>query len=149
MLPQAAGVQRTPGSCSEHSGPQKWGAEKCQEKRELQSVNILAAILIATMPLAATAGEALTQEQMSQQIIGRELIATRKGMNVRLRYLPGGEVTLKMLVLSFSGTWDFEGNSICMTMVGGPRKGRNCVTFTALGGNKFLNSEGLTMTVQN
>lgn len=115
----------------------------------MQSVNILAAILIASMPLAAKAGGTLTQEQMSQQIIGRELTATRKGMNLRLRYLPDGEVTLKMLVLSVSGTWDFEGNSICMTMVGGPRKGRNCVTFTAVGGNRFLNSEGVTMTVQN
>ena len=115
----------------------------------MQSVNILAAILIATMPLAASAGEALTQGQMSRQIIGKELTATRKGVNIRLRYLPDGEVTLKMLVLSFSGTWDFEGDSICMTMVGGPRKGRTCVTFTALGGNEFLNSEGLVMSVQN
>lgn len=123
--------------------------KKTWGERALQSVNILAAILIASMPLAATAGEALTQEQMSEQIIGKELTATRKGVNVRLRYLPDGEVTVKMLVLSFSGTWDFEGDSICMTMLSGPRKGSNCVTFTALGGNKFLNSEGLTMTVQN
>jgi hypothetical protein len=113
----------------------------------LQSANILAAILIATMTLPATAGDTLTQDQISRQIIGKELTATRKGVNVRLRYLPDGKVTLKMLVLSFSGVWDFEGDSICMTMAGGPRKGRNCVTFTPLGGNKFLNSEGLTMTV--
>ncbi|WP_323004943.1 hypothetical protein [Pseudorhodobacter sp.] len=115
----------------------------------MQTANILAAILIASLPLSAAAGETLTREQMSRQIIGKELTATRKGVNIRLRYLPAGEVTVKMLLLSFSGTWDFEGDSICMTMAGGPRKGRNCVTFTALGGNRFLNSEGLAMTVQD
>ncbi len=115
----------------------------------MQIVTILTAILIALMPLSASAGDALTQEQMSQQIIGKELTATRKGVKVRLKYLPDGKVTFKMLLLSFSGAWEFEGDSMCMTMTEGPRKGRNCVTFTALGDNKFLNSEGVTMTVQN
>jgi hypothetical protein len=125
------------------------GAEKRKEKQELQSVHVLAAILIATMPLPAMAGEVLTQKQISQQIIGKDLTAKRNGVNLRLKYLQDGKVTVKMLVLSFSGIWDFEGNSLCMTMAGGPRKGRNCVTFTALGSHKFLNSEGVTMTVQN
>ncbi len=104
------------------------------------------AALIAMTPLPALASEPLTQKEMSQQIIGKQLAATRMGVNVRLTYLVDGNVTLKVLLAQYSGTWDFEGSSICMEMSGGPRKGRNCVTFTALGGNKFLNSEGVTMT---
>lgn len=109
-------------------------------------LNVLVAALIAMTALPALASEPLTQKEMSQQIIGKQLTATRMGVNVRLRYLADGNVTLKVLLASHSGTWGFEGNSICMDISGGPRKGRNCVTFTALGGNKFLNSEGVTMT---
>ncbi len=113
----------------------------------MQRSSVIAAILFAMMSLSALASEIMTQEQMSQQIIGKQLTASRMGVNVRLRYLPAGNVTLKVLLASYSGTWNFEGSSICMNMNSGPRKGRNCVTFTALGGNKFLNSEGVTMTV--
>lgn len=77
-----------------------------------------------------------------RQIIGKELNVTRKGVNVRLTNLPNGEMTLKMLVLSFSGAWGFEGNRTCMTLAEGPRKGRNCGTVTPLGRNSFFNSEG-------
>jgi len=107
----------------------------------------MSAFLIAMTPLPATAAETLTQDQISQQIIGKTLTATRKGMNVRLKYLADGTVTMKAMLLSISGTWEFEGDSVCMTMTGGPRKGRNCVTFASLGANRFLNSEGVTMTV--
>lgn len=102
--------------------------------------------LIAMAPLSALAEGAMTQKEMSAQIIGKQLRATRLGVNVSLRYLADGTVTLNVLLASYAGTWDFEGNSICMDMSGGPRKGGNCVTFAALGGNKFLNSEGVTMT---
>ncbi|MGJ8561766.1 MAG: hypothetical protein ACSHX3_16170 [Litorimonas sp.] len=126
-------------------------SSKPQEKQKLQNpavlAPLLATVLIALIPLPAMSGAVLTQEQISREIVGKEITAKRKGVNVRLRYLPDGTVTMKALLMSQSGTWEFEGDGICMTMAAGPRKGRNCITFTHLSGNKFLNSEGITLTV--
>ncbi len=115
----------------------------------MQRPGVLAAVLIALVPLPAMSGDALTQEQMSREIIGKDIAANRMGVGVRLKYLPDGNVTMKALLMSYSGTWEFEGDGLCVTMTGGPRKGRNCMTFTHLGGNRFLSSEGLTLTVQD
>jgi len=113
----------------------------------LQKSGVLLAVLVALIPLSAMSGEALTQEQIAREIIGKDITAKRKGVSVRLKYLPDGNVTMKAMLISQSGTWEYEGDGICMTMTSGPRKGRNCMTFTHLGGAEFLNSEGLTMTV--
>ncbi|WP_417808126.1 hypothetical protein [Thioclava sp.] len=115
----------------------------------MQKHRTLVAILLALIPLSALAGEPLTQEQISHQIIGKDITVKRMGMNVKLKYLPNGNVTMKALLMSYSGEWEYDRGGICMVMTSGPRKGRNCVTISHLNGNQFLNSEGATMTVQD
>jgi len=115
----------------------------------MQKHRSLAAALLAVTPLSALAGEPLTQEQIAHQIIGKDITVKRMGMNVKLKYLPDGNVTVRALLISYSGKWEYDGDGICMVMTSGPRKGRNCVTITHLNGNQFVNSEGATMTVQD
>jgi hypothetical protein len=44
-------------------------------------------------------GEALTQEQIAREIIGKDITAKRKGVSVRLKYLPDGNVTMKAMLI--------------------------------------------------
>jgi hypothetical protein len=85
---------------------------------------------------------------MSRQIIGKHLIATRRGVDVRLRYLQDGAVTRPALLALYSGIWDFEIGSLCGGTRRGPRHGRVCVPQTALGGHSFPYYKGVMMSVR-
>ncbi len=111
----------------------------------ITGVAILAALSAIVTPAMA---ENMSKEQISRQIIGKTLIASRKGMKVRLRYNTDGTVRLKAFVISGSGTWEYSDNGLCMDMTSGPKKGRTCVRFEHLGGNKYRNSEGTVLTAQ-
>ncbi len=105
----------------------------------------LAALMAATLPAMA---EIMSRERISKEIIGKALTATRKGMTVRLQYNTDGTVRMKAFVISGGGTWEYNGDGLCMDMTSGPKKGETCVTFEHLGGNRYRNSEGLVLTVQ-
>ncbi|HEY9057259.1 MAG TPA: hypothetical protein VIN77_08935 [Aurantimonas sp.] len=99
-------------------------------------------------PTASVAAEILTPQQISQQIVGRKLTASRMGMRVDMTYEPNGTVSMKTMLMSGSGRWSYSTNGICMVMTSGPRRGKTCVTFESLGGGKYVNSEGIILTVQ-
>lgn len=112
-------------------------------------------LLIATMSaalsfgtLGAQASSTMTQEEIASTLIGNTLSTSRKGMPVRLTYNTDGSVSMKAMIMSAKGTWRYSDTGLCMTMTSGPRKGETCVSFTALGGGKFLNSEGMTLTLK-
>ncbi len=111
--------------------------------------SLLITSLLMGVALPASAGETLTKPHISQQIIGKTLMTSRKGMRVRMTYNVDGTVAMKALVMSAFGTWEYKGGGVCMQMNSGPRKGETCVTFEALGDNKYRNSEGMVLTVQN
>ena len=110
---------------------------------------LLSAFCFSIMSMSAAVAETLTKEQISQQIVGKTLIANQMGMKINMIYKPDGTVTMKALLMSGSGTWSYNDNGICMLMTSGPRRGETCVTFEHLGGKKYLNSEGATLTVQD
>ncbi|MCF6315651.1 MAG: hypothetical protein L3J30_05040 [Marinosulfonomonas sp.] len=115
-----------------------------------RSLLITSLLMGAALPaLPAAAAEILTKSQISQQIIGKTMTTSRKGMRVRMTYNVDGTVAMKALVMSASGTWKYNGDGVCMQMNSGPRKGETCVTFESLGDNKYRNSEGMILTVQN
>ena len=89
----------------------------------------------------------LTKERISSEIIGNTLDARRLGLPVRILYKRDQSVTMKFAIMSGAGTWSYSDNGICMLLTSGPRKGKTCVTFEHLGGNKYRNSEGIVFTV--
>ncbi len=108
----------------------------------------LCAVLVTAASTMAAATTTLTKEQISQDIIGKTLDAKRMGLSVKILYQNDGSVTMKFPFMSGSGTWSYSDNGICMLLTSGPRKGRTCVTFEHLGGNKYRNSEGIYFTVR-
>lgn len=109
------------------------------------SSNLFLVGALATQPAFAAT---LTQEQIAQQLIGKDLTAVRLGMTVRLRYNVDGSVALKAGFISGSGTWVYAENGLCMTMVDGPKRGKTCTRFEALGDGSYRNSEGQILRVQ-
>lgn len=107
-----------------------------------------------TLPALATVGalsiqpvlaETLTREQVSRQIIDRDLTATHNGMTVRLRYNSDGSIVMKVAFMSGVGNWVYVGDELCMTLTKGPKRGKTCVTFEGLGNGTYRNSEGLIL----
>ncbi|MEP3439438.1 MAG: hypothetical protein ABJN75_22020 [Hoeflea sp.] len=110
----------------------------------LLRVLLMAAGTLAAAPALA---DTMTQAQIATEIIGKDLVGQRTGMTVRLRYDPGGNVTMKAAFVTGAGTWRFAGDSLCMTMTKGPKRGKTCLTFEKLGDGSFRNSEGMTLRV--
>ena len=103
----------------------------------LLRVLLMAAGTLAAAPALA---DTMTQAQIATEIIGKDLVGQRTGMTVRLRYDPGGNVTMKAAFVTGAGT-------LCMTMTKGPKRGKTCLTFEKLGDGSFRNSEGMTLRV--
>lgn len=110
---------------------------------------LLRVVLLTTATLAAAPAlaDTLTQAQIATEIIGKDLVGRRTGMTVRLRYDPGGKVTMKAAFVTGAGTWKFAGDSLCMTMTKGPKRGETCLTFEKFGDGSFRNSEGMILRV--
>ncbi len=118
-----------------------------------RSLLVLAAIASFSLPIIAEPITTLTKDRISQEIIGKNLTAKRMGIPVNFQYKPDGTVTIKFPLMSSSGTWSYDdnvnGNGICMMLTSGPRQGKTCITFQHLGGNKYRNSEGIELTIQD
>lgn len=103
----------------------------------------------AVSPSTARSAELLSKAQIDQEIIGKTLVGKRMGMAVRIIYRHDGVVTINSSILSGSGKWRFGEDGVCMDMIRGPRLTKSCVSFEALGGGKYRNSEGVTLSVEN
>lgn len=114
--------------------------------RKLLLTSVLALSVCPAIALSATT---LNQDQIAQEIIGKTLNAKRMGLAVRIVYKADGTVAVVFPLISGSGTWSFDGDAICMNLDSGPRRGKTCVTFEKLDGNKFRNSEGVILTVED
>ncbi len=115
---------------------------------QIKKILVLSALAYAVLPASfSLAGDILSQKQIAKEIIGKPLNATRMGMSVKIVYKEDGTVKMKFPVFSGAGTWKYDGNGVCMLITSGPKKGKTCVTFEHLGGNKYRNSEGIEFTV--
>ncbi len=110
----------------------------------IKKILVLSALAYAVLPASISmATDNLSQKQISKEIIGKTLHATRMGMSVKIVYKEDGTVKMKFPIFSGAGTWKYNGNGVCMHITSGPKKGKTCVTFEHLGGNKYRNSEGI------
>lgn len=115
--------------------------------RRFAAITTITAAALITFALPATA-EIMSKDRIAKEIIGKTLITMRKGMTVRLQYNTDRTLRMKAFVITGKGTWKYSGNGVCMNMTSGPKKGETCVTFEHLGNNKYRNSEGMVLTVQ-
>ncbi len=113
----------------------------------IRTLSVMVALLATPLSAQAASSEALTREQIAQQIIGKTLNAKRLGMSVRIFYKSDGTVTMKFPLMSGAGTWVYHGDGVCMTLTSGPKRGKTCVTFEYLGGTRYRNSEGIEFDV--
>lgn len=101
-------------------------------------------IALAPMPVHA---KTLTAAEVLDEMLNKTIVTRQFGMNVTMRYRPGGVVSAKALIGSVDGTWRAKGNKICSTFPSGPAKGTSCVSFTRVGPNQYVSSEGVRFRV--
>ncbi|HEY9081582.1 hypothetical protein [Magnetovibrio sp.] len=104
---------------------------------------------LAVSSATARSEELLSKAQIDQEIIGKTLVGRRMGMAVRVIYHQDGAVTINSPILSGSGKWRYGQDGLCMDLVRGSHLTKSCVTFVSLGGGKYRNSEGVTLSVEN
>lgn len=104
-------------------------------------------LTVSMLAVGPTLADTLTQAQIADQIIGKDLVGYRNGMTVRLRFNSDGRVAMKAAFITGAGTWAFRGDGLCMMMTKGPKRGKTCISFEDLGDGTFLNSEGMTLRV--
>lgn len=109
--------------------------------------------MVAALSLSVAAHPALADvmsaTEITERIVGKELVGRRMGMRVQLRYDVGGAVTIRAPFFSGTGSWQRDGDRLCMTVTGGPNPGTSCHSFEDLGGGRFRNSDGMVLQVQN
>lgn len=106
----------------------------------------LIVLLIALAPMPVHA-KTLTAAEVLDEMLNKTIVTRQFGMNVTMRYRPGGVVSAKALIGSVDGTWRAKGNKICSTFPSGPAKGTSCVSFTRVGPNQYVSSEGVRFRV--
>ncbi|MDF1779288.1 MAG: hypothetical protein P1V13_25020 [Rhizobiaceae bacterium] len=111
---------------------------------KFSSILLLTVGMFAAVPALA---KTLTQAQIADQIVDKNLIGHRKGVTVRLRYNSDGSVEMKAAFIAGAGTWAFVGDGLCMMMTKGPKRGKTCTGFEDLGDGSFRNSEGMILQV--
>lgn len=103
-------------------------------------------LLIAVSPVPVHA-QTLTAAEVLDEMLNKTIVTRQFGMNVTMRYRPGGVVSANALIGSVDGTWRAKGNKICSTFPSGPAKGTSCVSFTRVGPNQYVSSEGVRFRV--
>ncbi|WP_108681274.1 hypothetical protein [Methyloceanibacter sp. wino2] len=82
---------------------------------------IILFVAFAPMPVHA---KTLTAREVLDEMLNRTIVTRQFGMNVTMRYRPGGVVSAKALIGSVDGIWRVKGNKICSTFPSGPAKAR-------------------------
>lgn len=104
-------------------------------------------ILFVTLAPMPVHSKTLTAREVLDEMLNRTIVTRQFGMNVTMRYRPGGVVSAKALIGSVDGTWRAKGNKICSTFPSGPAKGTSCVSFMRAGPKQYVSSEGVRFRV--
>lgn len=120
-------------------------ASKRTPVRSLIRAAALTGLAMTAQPVSA---DTMTAPEIAQRIVGKDLAARRMGMTVHLRYDSDGTVTIRAPFFTGTGTWDWQGDGLCMNVRGGPNPGRSCHAFEDLGDGRFRNSDGMVLRLQ-
>ena len=117
--------------------------------RLLQHLKVmaLAVAILTALCTTADAQQVLTADEISTEIVGHRLQSKKGIMSVTLQYAKDGSMTMKSRVGSGEGSWALSGNQLCATLTSGPRKGRECLTFTRQSDGRYQGSNGVRLTL--
>lgn len=107
----------------------------------------LSLILLNIVVFSPALAKPLTAAEIRDEMLNRTIITRRFGMKVTMRYRSGGKVSAEALLGSVNGTWRPQGNKICSTFPSGPAKGTSCVSFTRVGPDNYVSSEGVRFRI--
>lgn len=104
-------------------------------------------VLLGTLAPVPVQAKTLSAQEVLDEMLNKTIVTRQFGMNVTMRYRPGGVVSAKALLGSVNGTWRAKGNKICSTFPRGPAKGTSCVSFKRVGPKQYVSSEGVRFRV--
>ncbi len=115
----------------------------------LQCLKIM---LLAFSVLTASIGQSqaqqlLTADQISTQIIGHRFQGRKGIMSVTVHYAQDGSMSMQTPLGAGEGGWTVSGNQLCVTLISGPRKGAECLTFIRLPDGRYQGSNGVRLTL--
>ncbi|MEL6920154.1 MAG: hypothetical protein AAFO77_03900 [Pseudomonadota bacterium] len=90
----------------------------------------------------------LTQSEIAEELVGRDLSTKRRGMTVTLTLSPDGTVQVRAPLGRVNGNWSFSGDQICMTIAMRGREQSNCTTYERVGQGIYRNAQGDMITVR-
>ena len=109
---------------------------------------LAAAACAAAIAAPAAHAKRLTQQEVVATMVGKPIVTRQFGVKVNLRFAASGAVKARTILGNFDGKWKRgAGDEICTTFPTGPAKGTQCVTYEALGDNRFRTSKGTVFSV--
>lgn len=114
----------------------------------LLKVAALGGAFLIAVGAQASAEQLLSGADIESQIVGHSFQGRKGILRVNLHYGQDGTVTMQSPIGTGKGTWSLSENRLCVTLVTGPRKGRECLTFTALSGKEYRASNGVRLTLR-
>jgi hypothetical protein len=108
-------------------------------------ITVLAFATLIAFGAEAKAEKILSANEIKTQIVGHSFQGKKGIMSVSLDYAMDGTVTMRSLIGSGKGSWILSGDQLCVTLLSGPRKGKECLTFTRKPDGSFRGSNGLRL----
>jgi len=110
-------------------------------------ITVLTFAILIPLCIEAKAEQPLSANDIRTQIVGHSFQGEKGIMSVSLDYATDGTVTMRSLIGSGKGSWELSGNQLCVTMLSGPRKGRECLAFIRQSDGSFRGSNGVRLTL--
>lgn len=114
--------------------------------RQCLKIATLAAAMLIAVGVQAEAQQQLSAEEISSEIIGQRFQGKKGIMSVTLHYAKNGSMTIETPVGAGKGTWEMAGDQLCVTVMSGPRKGSECLSFSRRKNGGFDGSNGIRLT---
>jgi hypothetical protein len=108
-------------------------------------ITVLAFATLITLCVEARAEKILSANEIQTQIIGHSFQGKKGIMSVSLEYAMDGTVTMRSLIGPGKGSWALSGDQLCVTLLSGPRKGKECLPFIRKPAGSFRGSNGLRL----
>lgn len=110
-------------------------------------ITVLTFSILILLCIEAKAEQTLSENEIKTQIIGHSFKGKKGFMSVLLDYATDGTVTMRLPIGTGKGSWVLSGDQLCVTLLSGPRKGKECLTFIRQSDGTFRGSNGIRLTL--
>ena len=112
--------------------------------KDILKISTLAAVILVSGWIS-TSAETLGPDRIRSELVGQDLQGRMGLLRASLRYNTDGTFEMRAPVGRGAGTWEMTDNGMCIDITSGPRKGRECLTFTDNGDGSYSVSNGMTL----